>query len=135
MNAQSLSRLDRSPWFHLLGCPILWSVHFLGSYLWVEFACRARLPVLDSVVLGLTVLSWSVLIFTLLATLAAGYTGWAAYRSWHRLKRSRKTNNEPASWRAESGLFMALSGIALSALFSLAILLGGLPAFVLGPCT
>jgi hypothetical protein len=127
------SRLDRSPWFHLLGGPILWSAHFLASYASVEFACRARLPVLDSTVFGLSVLSWSVLAFTLAATLAAVYVGRAAYRSWHRLKKSRKTT-EPDTWELESGRFMALSGMALSALFALTILLGGLPALVLGPC-
>jgi hypothetical protein len=89
---------------------------------------------LGSVVFGLTFLSWGVLVFTLLATLAASYVGWAAYRSWRRLKGSRKTN-EPGSWKAETGLFMAFGGIVLSMLFVLAILLGGLPALFLEPCT
>src|ERR671922_1940171 len=77
----SRSHLSRSPWFHLLGGPILWSAHFLISYAWVEFACRVRLLVLHSTLLGLTVLSWSVLILTLIAMLATLYVGWAAYRS------------------------------------------------------
>jgi hypothetical protein len=128
-----LSRLDRSPWFHLLGGPVLWSAHFLASYAWVEFACHAGLPALDSTVLGLTVTSWSVLALTLLVTLAAVYVGWSAYRSWRRLERSRK-KDEPGSWEVESGRFMAFGGMVLSTLFALTILLGGLPALVLGPC-
>ena len=129
----SLSHLNQSPWFHLLGAPVLWGVHFLVSYAWVEFACRMRLLVLDSTILGLTVLSWSVLILTLIAVLASLYVGWSAYRSWRRILESKKTN-EVESWGVESKRFMALSGILLSALFSLVILLTGLPALVLGPC-
>jgi hypothetical protein len=130
----SLSHLNRSPWFHLLGGPILWSAHFLISYAWVEFACRIRLFVLDSTVLGLTALSWSVLIFTLIAVVATVYVGWSAHRSWLRIRESKQTN-ELESWGVESRRFMALSGILLSALFSLVILLTGLPALVLGPCS
>ena|SRR5687767_7682311 len=132
-NSISLSHLNRSPWFHLLGGPVLWSAHFLVIYAWVEFACRVRLLVLDSTVLGLTVLSWSVLILTLIAVLATLYVGWSAYRSWRCIRESRETN-ELDAWAVESQRFMAFSGIFLSALFSLVILLTGLPALVLGPC-
>jgi hypothetical protein len=131
--SKPLSHLNRSPWFHLLGAPVLWSVHFLVSYAWVEFACRVRLLVLDSTVLGLTVLSWSVLIFTLLAVLATLYVGLSAYRSWLRIRESKEMD-ELESWGVESRRFMGLSGILLSILFSLVILLSGLPALVLGPC-
>ncbi|HKY53877.1 MAG TPA: hypothetical protein VJM08_06190 [Anaerolineales bacterium] len=132
--AISLSGLNRSPWFHFLGGAILWSAHFLISYGWVEFACRANLLVLDSTVLGVTVLSWSVLLLTLVATLAALYVGWSAYQSWRQL-RSKEEAREIDNWSVEAHRFMALSGIFLSALFSLVILLTGLPALVLGPCT
>jgi hypothetical protein len=132
-NSFSLSHLSQSPWFHLLGAPILWSVHFLISYAWVEYACRMRLLVLDSTMLGLTLLSWSILLLTLIAVLATVYVGWSAYRSSRRISESKKTN-ELESWGVESRRFMALSGILLSALFSLVILLSGLPALVLGPC-
>ena len=133
MTSLSLSHLNRSPWFHLLGGPILWSAHFLATYNWVEFACRANLLVLDSTVLGLTVLSWIVLILTLIAALATLYVGWSSFQSWRRLRESQETN-ELDSWGIGSRRFMALSGILLSGLFSLVILLSGLPALVLGPC-
>ena len=129
----SLSHLNRSPWFHLLGGPILWIAHFLVSYAWVEFACRANLLVFDSTIPGLTVLSWSVLVLTLIAALAALYVGWSSLQSWRRLRGSQETN-EPDSWRIESKRFMALSGILLSTWFSLVILLSGLPVLVLRPC-
>jgi len=131
--SRSLSHLNHSPWFHLLGGPILWSAHFLISYAWVEFACRVKPLVLVSTVLGFSVLSWSVLIFTLLAVLAASYVGWSAYRSWLRIRKSKETN-ELESWGVESRRFMAFSGILLSALFALVILLTGLPVLALRPC-
>jgi hypothetical protein len=133
MNVLSLSHLKRSPWAHFLGGPVIWSIHFLLSYIWVEFACRARLLVLDSTILGLTVLSLSVLALTLIAVLAALYVGWSAYRVWQRIRESQETN-ELEAWGVESRRFMAFSGMFLSALFSLVILLTGLPALVLGPC-
>jgi hypothetical protein len=105
----------------------------LVSYAWVEFACRMRLIVLDSTILGLTVLSWSILILTLVAVLATSYVGWSAYRSWRRMRELQETN-EQDSWGGESRRFMALSGIGLSALFALVILLSGLPVLVLAPC-
>ena len=132
-NPISLFHLNRSPWFHFLGAPILWSVHFLVSYAWVEFACRVRLLVLDSTILGLTLLSWSVLIFTLIAVLATFYVGWSAFRSLRRWKVTQETN-ELDAWGVESRRFMAFSGILLSALFSVVILLSGLPALVLRTC-
>ena len=133
VNSISLSHLNRSPWFHILGGPVLWSAHFLASYAWVEFACRVRLLVFHSTILGLTVLSWSFLILTFIAVLATLYIGWSAYRSWRQLKGTQQTN-ELDSWRVESRRFMAMSGILLSALFSLVILFSGLPALVLAPC-
>jgi hypothetical protein len=134
MMAISLSGLNRSPWFHLLGGAVIWSVHFLASYNWVEFACSVGLPVLGSTVLGLSLLSWSVLVLTFLATLAALYVGWAAYRNWRRIRESKETN-ELDAWAVETHRFMAFSGMFLSTLFALIILFTGLPALVLGPCT
>jgi hypothetical protein len=133
MNMLSPSHLKRSPWVHFLGGPVIWGIHFIVSYVWVEFACRANLPMLDSTILGLTVLSWIVLIFTFVAVLASLYVGWVSYRAWHRIQKSHGTD-ELEAWGVESRRFMAFTGMFLSALFSLVILLTGLPALVLGPC-
>lgn len=130
----SFSGLSRSPWFHFLGGPVLWIAHFLATYSWVEFACRANLLVLDSTLLGLTVLSWSVLGLTLSAMLAALYVGWLSYQSWRRIKRLQGPDG-PEIWRLLSTRFMAFSGTFLSALFALVILFTGLPVLVLEPCT
>src|SRR5689334_6279335 len=88
------SRLDHSPWFHLLGGPVIWAVHFLLSYVWLEFACRARVLVLHSAILGLPLLSWLFISYTVILTLATLYTGWSSLRDWKRLKRSWRKNKE-----------------------------------------
>jgi hypothetical protein len=123
----------RSPWFHLLGSPIIWGAHFLVSYLWVEAACQAHLLVLDSTILGLTVLSYIVLALTIAAVAATLYVGRSAYHQWQRL-RQIPTLNEASHWAVEGEQFMAFSGVLLSGLFTLTILLTGLPALVLRPC-
>ena len=133
MNILSLSHLKRSPWLHFLGGPVIWGIHFMVSYVWVEFACRANLLVLNSTILELTVLSWIVLALTLIAVLAALYVGWSSYGAWRQIQESQETN-ELEAWGVESRRFMAFSGMFLSALFSLVILFTGLPALVLGPC-
>jgi|SRR5687767_4272452 len=133
MNILSLSHLKRSPWLHFLGGPVIWGIHFMVSYVWVEFACRANLLVLNSTILELTVLSWIVLALTLIAVLAALSVGWSSYGAWRRIQESQETN-ELEAWGVESRRFMAFSGMFLSALFSLVILFTGLPALVLGPC-
>ena len=133
MNILSLSHLKRSPWLHFLGGPVIWGIHFMVTYVWVEFACRANLLVLNSTILELTVLSWIVLALTLIAVLAALYVGWSSYGAWRRIQESQETN-ELEAWGVESRWFMAFSGMFLSALFSLVILFTGLPALVLGPC-
>jgi hypothetical protein len=130
----TFSGLSRSPWLHFLGGPILWSAHFLATYNWVEFACRAHLLVLDSTLLGFTILSWSVLGLTLSAMLAALYVGWLSYQSWRRIK-GPQGPDERETWSLHSRGFMAFSGVFLSALFALVILFTGLPALVLEPCT
>jgi hypothetical protein len=126
--------LTRSPWVHLLGGPVLWITHFLISYALGEFGCGARLPILHSTILGLSVLSWVILLFTLIVTVITLYIGWSAYQSWQRLERSRR-KNERTAWEIGAKRFMALGGLALSGLFSLVILLTGLPVLVLNPCT
>ena len=130
----SLSHLSRSPWFHFLGGAILWSAHFLVTYGWVELACQTNLLALHSIIFGLTVLSWTVFGFALVAALTALYVGWSSYQSWKRIKKEQQ-GDELTAWGLESRKFMAFSGIFLSTLFALTILLSGLTALVLGPCT
>jgi hypothetical protein len=129
-----ISQSSRSPWLHLLGGPILWILHFLIGYVWVEFACRMNFPALDSIFLGLSILSWSFLIFTIIVTLAVLYIGWLAFRNWQTLKKKHR-KAESTFWEIETREFMSLGGVVLSVLFSLTILVSGLPVLALDPCS
>jgi hypothetical protein len=124
-------RLLASPWFDLLASPLVWSLHFLASYGVVEFACEARF--LDSHILGLSLLSAIVLALTLLAGLATLYVGLAAYKRW-RAMIGPVNGSGALPQNDQARRFMALSGVLLSALFGLTILVTGLPALVLRPC-
>lgn len=123
----------RSPWIQLLGGPILWTLHFFISYGWVEFACQSRLLVLDSTILGLPISSHVVLLLTFAMAGGTGFLGWGAYRSWRQLL-IIKAEIEASHWINESERFMAFSGILLSGLFGLVILVTGLPVLILRPC-
>jgi hypothetical protein len=120
-----------SPWFHLLASPIIWGVYFLATYSLVEAACQSGF--LDTPLVGLSALSVAVLLLTLIALLATLYAGWAAYHQWRTLN-PQVIENEVARQEALARHFMALSGVWLSALFSLTLLATGLPALVLSPC-
>jgi hypothetical protein len=134
MTSTSISRLTSSPWLHLFGGPILWMLHFLISYLWIEFACRMNFFLFRSTFLGLTLLSWIFLVFTFAVTFAALYVGWLSYRNWQLLKKKRPKAESSTAWEVDSRRFMSISGIALSGLFSLVILLSSLPVLALNPC-
>jgi hypothetical protein len=109
-------------------------LHFLIGYVWVEFACRMNFPALDSIFWGLSILSWSFLILTIIVTLAVFYIGWLAFRNWQTLKKKHR-KVESTFWEIETREFMSLGGVVLSVLFSLTILVSGLPVLALDPCS
>jgi hypothetical protein len=124
-----------SLWFGVLAGPIVWSLHFLAGYGLSEVACRLRL--LESPVMGLTALSLIILFLTFGALIITLYAGFIAYRNWHSANREGLPSSnaaEPRRLDRDSGQFMALSGLILSALFSFLILATGLPVLVLRPC-
>lgn len=129
----SPARTSLLPWVHLLGSPIVWALHFLVGYSWVEFACKSRLLVLQSTLMGLTITSHVVLLLTLIALVAIGYVAWSAYRRWRQIQQIRE-KMESAHWVVEGERFMAFSGMVLCFMFAATILLTGLPALVLRPC-
>ena len=121
----------RSLWFGLLAGPIVWSVYFLVGYGLTEFVCK--LGLLEFRILGLAALSAIIVGLTLVALLITLYAGFLAYRNWQRMKEDEPDEGQP-SWPAENSQFMALTGLLLNGLFSLTILVSGIPAFFLPPC-
>ena len=125
---------SRMLWVQLLAGPILWSIHFLLSYLVVETFCRAGW---NFNILGTSGLSFIVIVLTILAVLATALFALRSYRGWrgiHADRRLRDEFRESASWFEGSTDFMFFTGFLLSVLFAATILMVGLPALFLQPC-
>jgi hypothetical protein len=125
---------SRLLWIQLLAGPVLWSVHFLLSYLLVEAACQAGW---DFRLLGFNGLSFIVIVLTVLAVIGTGLFALRSYRGWKDLHEDRSLRDEfrDSSYWFEGPLdFMYFSGLLLSILFAVTILMVGLPAIFLQPC-
>ena len=125
---------SRMLWIQLLAGPVLWSVHFLLSYLLVEAACQAGW---NFNILGLNGLSFLVIVLTILGVTATGLFALRSYRGWrngHRDRSLRAELRETGSWFEGPVDFMYFSGLLLSMLFAVTILMVGLPALFLQPC-
>ena len=125
---------SRILWIQLLAGPVLWSVHFLASYLLVEAACQAGWNVS---ILGLNGLSFMLSVLTILAVIGALLFARRSYGGWkdrHRDDSLRQAFRERASWFEGTEDFMYFSGLLLSVLFAAAILMVGVPAVFLQPC-
>jgi hypothetical protein len=125
---------SRMLWIQLLAGPVLWSVHFLLSYLIVEAACQAGW---NFNILGINGLSCIIIILTILALLGTLLFSLRSYRGWRDLHVDRTLMDEfqeSSSWFEGPVDFMYISGLLLSALFAATILMVGLPALFLQPC-
>ena len=125
---------SRQLWIQLLAGPVLWSVHFLVSYLLVEAACQAGW---SFTLLGMSGLSFWVIVLTALAVLGTILFALKSYRGWrdiHSDRRFRDQFRESTGWFEGPVDFMYFSGFLLSVLFAIVILLVGLPALFLQPC-
>lgn len=121
----------RSQWFGLLAGPTIWAVYFLAVYGLVEAGCWAGL--LGARLPGLNALTITVLVLTLVALLITFYAGLQAYRNWQTM-RAGGADYEERGRANERRRFMAFAGALLSALFSLTILITGIPVLVLTTC-
>lgn len=106
----------RRLWFAFLGGALAWAVHIGARYPLVEVACNSGL--------GVWVLH-AVTALCLGVALAAGVV------SWRLCERLETADHFPLRRRS---LFMARSGIFLSALFAFIIVLEAMPAFMVDPC-
>ncbi len=103
----------------LLGAPLAWSLHLAVEYLIVALACATGWGAGVVVALGI--------VTAVLAVLSA-LAGLFALRQWKRLRSSEDENDETGA-RPQS--FLMLTGVLLSMLFTLTIILTGLaPLFV-----
>lgn len=119
----------RQLWFGVAAGPIVWAIHLVVAYALVSLACNWNF--FSFTMLGVP----GIVAVLTLVTLAMGaivlYAGLLAWRNWRLIEREAERVH---GRREERHYFLAYSGVLLSALFLLAILLSLTPAFTLGPC-
>lgn len=117
----------------LLGSPVTWIVHFLGTYFIVALWCAATWP-------GLRI---AVTLFTIVALAVSVATGVLAFRLWRRGQSALLEDAEPGApepWDARMGergarmSFLAVVALFMATVFTLLILLEGLPALLTQAC-
>lgn len=116
--------------FGLLAAPIAWAALHMFDYLWIETACQAGL--LGGTMAGLTGVAWVVVAATLVALVISVAAGVISFRRWQSLREPDDDDDlEPVEARSR---FLALSGVLVSALFALLIIMTGVPVFLMAPC-
>ena len=118
----------------LLAGPVIWSAHFMVVYLQAEAVCDSGAA--DDEVLGVPLASAVTIVLTvvaLAATLAFTGAAWRRWRGggggWNEVPPAHRTEPD-----AEPETPLALVGVMLGVLFSLAIAFTGAPAVVLPAC-
>jgi len=106
--------------FGLLAGPLLWAGQFMVVYSLHAIGCAARFPSLD-------------VLLHIVSLAALAIVVWAGITSW-RYVRGFDAVDQTISSGGQLGGCMALSGVLVSAIFSLLIILGDVPVFVLRPC-
>jgi hypothetical protein len=104
-------------WAGVLLPPVAWALHLTLTYMLSAFACDPP-----------WVFSFHVV--SILALAMSLYGGWIGWRLWARVQDGPE--NEGGS--VGRSRFMAISAVALSALFALVILAQWFPSFIIEPC-
>lgn len=105
-------------WYGLLAGAVAWKLQLVVNYAVVPYACWNRVEILNHAA--------SLLTFSLALSGC-----WVAWRTW---KQAGKDGDVEAGGIVGRSRFMAVGGLALSALFALMILGQWLPNLMLSPC-
>ncbi len=105
-------------WTGILGPPIVWYADLTISYPLVYHACQSGSMLWLHVVTALA----------LLLVAGSGLTAWSCLQA---VPADAPTQG---GWPVDRGRFMALVGLASTALFALAVVAQAIPRWILGPC-
>jgi hypothetical protein len=119
MSSQANSTESRARlWFGVACAPTAWVVHGLSSVVVMSVACRhGQAALARGVVIGLTLVA---AVFTLWAT-------WLGYKGGHALR-----EGHDSSEHEEQTLMIARLSFLVGIGFTVGVLWGGLPAFIIG---
>ncbi len=102
-------------WYGVLGAPVVWLARISAASALVPYACA-------------TGRAWTIHVTTLVALALSGAAGAIAWRGWRRWER-----DDGARLGTRSHL-VAVSGVLLSGVFVIVIVLEGLAALYMDPC-
>ena len=130
--APGLSR-SKALWVGVLTGPLLWFAQLNINYQWEEFLACSPSNTEHGSVLGIPVKAWIVLVnaVAMVGTLLALSV---AVRCWRRTAVVTTGAVSTSEHRRDVAHWMALAGIANSALFLLMIVVGFVPAIILKQC-
>ena len=130
--SEAISKEERrgslSLWFAVLGSPMAWGGHLLANYSLEEWFACSHSSEHKGQIFGYSVHAVSIVINSLMLALAVA-SGLVAYSCWKKLR-----GQEGGEERLERARWMAFAGIVEASLFTGIILLGYLPALIVGIC-
>jgi len=119
VNAGDVRWLTPLPlWSGILAGPVAWAFDLVASYAVVKWVCHTS----------------NHAILPLITTASLAMVGVAAAISWTALRRTANDVPTDGGQPRQRGRFMAVLGLATSALFALQILAGAIPHWVLDAC-
>lgn len=124
-------RSSKTLWYGMFASPVIWSLHLLIGYAVSEAACMT--PLLNFRIIGLDALLVFLVALTILAMLGIVWNGWWSFRSWRHYASLNPEEEFPLQ-AYDRDEFLALSGLLLSGIFFVLLLLNLYPFLVLRPC-
>lgn len=113
-------------WFGLFGGALAWLVHLVGLSVTAEWGGLSGLD--ERMMGGISVVAWLVLLWTALTAAVALGATWVAVRL-RRQMNSRQTSEQTVDDKLANSRFMARTGMLLSGLFLLIIVVETIPVF------
>ncbi|HVL06843.1 MAG TPA: hypothetical protein VM388_12715 [Acidimicrobiales bacterium] len=104
-------------WYGILGAPVVWLVRISVASALVPYACAS----------GRT---WTIHATTVLALALSAAAGVIAWRGWRRWEHGRADGERPGT----RSHLLAVMGVLLSVMFTLAVVMEGLAPFYMDPC-
>jgi hypothetical protein len=119
---------EKDSLWHLVVSPTIWAVHFLASYITAAIWC-AKLAGRDSALNGVRT---AIGVYTLLALVGIGMSGW---RGWRAIRRGSRSDPPGSDTPAERHHFLGFANLLLSLLSAVATLFVALVAVFFEDCS
>ena len=117
--------LNRNSLLSLISAPVIWAIHFVGSYVIVSLTCAAAYT--QPILFGMDIVDVSVAILTLLTVALLFYIGSINYSKWQQALHRQAPGDD-------LNRFFALCSVMLCSLSAVAVIWVAFPTYLLPPC-